>query len=415
MRRGSGSGARRIGGRARRAAGLLVALAALACQDAVTDVGGLEDGALDDERSLEPLVQGMGRELSNALGHLALAGGVVGREAIGTGTQTAFGTTLQERAGVVGPVDGEEEWNFAQRARWVAEDGVRRAREVLDDGFATSDLAARALLHVGFANRLLGENMCAAVLDGGAPLPREAFLERAAAAFDEALEIAGRTGNGELGLAARAGRASVRADLGDWGAAASDAGGVPIDFAWSARYSDREIDQYNRIHWSTAGLPYRNLTLWSTFYEAYYSETGDPRVAWAIDADSPDADPGVPFYRQRKYPGRNSAIRLVSGSEMRLVVAEARLVSGDFQGALAAVNEVRARAGMEPWVAGGPEEAWTALKRERGIELWMEARRLGDLRRWLAAGTPGEAEDMTGRDTCFPVGSTEIDTNPNVP
>jgi hypothetical protein len=61
------------------------------------------------------------------------------------------------------------------------------------------------------------------------------------------------------------------------------------------------------------------------------------------------------------------------------------------------------------------EEAWTALKRERGIELWLEGRRLGDLRRWLAAGAPGEAEDMSGRDTCFPIGTTELDTNPNVP
>ena len=406
--------ARRIR-RARGAFGVLVSLATFACQDAVTDVGSLEDAALDNEQSLEPLVNGMGRELSNALSHVTLVGGVVGREAIGAGTQTAFGTTLQERAGTLGPVDAEEEWNFAQRARWVAEDGVRRMRELLGEGFASSDLAARALLHVGFANRLLGENMCFAVLDGGPALPRETSFERAIVAFDEALDVAGRTGNLELALAARAGRASALAGLGDWSAARSDAEGVPIDFAWSARYSDRELEQYNRIHWSTAGVPYRNLTLWGTFYEEYYAESGDPRIAWAIDPDHPDADPGVPFYVQQKYDSRNSPIRLVSGREMRLVVAEARLVSGDLQGAVAAINEVRALAGMEPRVAGDAEAAWTALKRERGIELWMEGRRLWDLHRWLAAGTPGEAEDMTGRDTCFPIGTTEIDTNPNVP
>jgi hypothetical protein len=190
---------------------------------------------------------------------------------------------------------------------------------------------------------------------------------------------------------------------------------VPIEFAYTARYSDRELEQYNRIHWSTAGLPYRNLTLWGTSYEEYYAESGDPRVAWMIDPEHPEADPGVPFYVQRKYPSRNSPIRLVSGREMRLLVAEARLIGGDVVGALEAVNAVRLLAGVDPRTAADAEEAWTALKRERGIELWMEGRRLGDLRRWLAAGAPGDAEDMTGRDTCFPIGTTEIDTNPNVP
>ena len=395
--------------------GILFALMGVACQDAVTDVGSLEDGALDNGQSLEPLVNGMGRELSNALGFVTLTGGVVAREATGSGTQTDVGTTLSQRNGILEPVETDEHWNFAQRARWVAEDGVRRMREVLGDGFATSDLAARALLHVGFSNRLLGENMCFAVFDGGPALPRERSLERAEAAFTEALEIAERTGNVEAALAAWAGRASARAGLGDWTGARSDAEAVPLEFEYGARYSDREVEQYNRIHWSTAGLPYRNLTVWGTFYEEYYQESGDPRISWAIDPDHPEADPGVPFYIQKKYTARNSPIHLVSGREMRLIVAESRLVEGSFQSAVDAINEVRLLAGVEPRVVDDLEGAWTALKRERGIELWLEGRRLGDLRRWLSTGAPGEAEDMSGRDTCFPIGTTELDTNPNVP
>jgi hypothetical protein len=364
---------------------------------------------------LEPLVNGMGRELSNALGFVTLTGGVVAQEATGSGTQTDVGTTLSQRNGILEPVETDEHWNSAQRARWVSEDGVRRMREVLGDGFATSDLAARALLHVGFSNRLLGENMCFAVFDGGPALPRERSFERAEAAFTEALEIAERTGNVEAALAARAGRASARAGLGDWTGARSDAEAVPLEFEYGARYSDREVEQYNRIHWSTAGLPYRNLTVWGTFYEEYYQESGDPRISWTIDPDHPETDPGVPFYVQQKYTARNSPVHLVSGREMRLIVAESRLVEGSFQSAVDAINEVRALAGAEPRVVDDLEEAWTALKRERGIELWLEGRRLGDLRRWLSTGAPGEAEDMSGRDTCFPIGTTELDTNPNVP
>jgi len=60
-------------------------------------------------------------------------------------------------------------------------------------------------------------------------------------------------------------------------------------------------------------------------------------------------------------------------------------------------------------------EAWTALKRERGIDLWLEARRLGDERRWVDAGTPGDMEDMSDRvRLCFPIGLGERRANPNV-
>jgi hypothetical protein len=37
---------------------------------------------------------------------------------------------------------------------------------------------------------------------------------------------------------------------------------------------------------------------------------------------------------------------------------------------------------LDPWVATNLDEAWTYLMRERGIELWLEARRFSDMRRW---------------------------------
>ena len=49
-----------------------------------------------------------------------------------------------------------------------------------------------------------------------------------------------------------------------------------------------------------------------------------------------------------------------------------------------------------------------------GIELWIEGRRLGDFRRWAALNRPGTAEDMTGRDLCFPIPLTERETSPNL-
>ena len=80
---------------------------------------------------------------------------------------------------------------------------------------------------------------------------------------------------------------------------------------------------------------------------------------------------------------------------------------------------------LAPWDAMSLEAAWTALKTERMIEGLLEGRRLVDLRRWAAEGTPGVApyprwEDLTplfGEEpmaTCFPISENERQRNPNL-
>lgn len=92
---------------------------------------------------------------------------------------------------------------------------------------------------------------------------------------------------------------------------------------------------------------------------------------------------------------------------------------------MALINELRTDAGVDPRQADTLEEAWMWLKAERRIELWLEARRLGDLRRWEESGTPGDLhplEDASNpetlldadRDLCFPIPESETNTNPNV-
>ena len=53
------------------------------------------------------------------------------------------------------------------------------------------------------------------------------------------------------------------------------------------------------------------------------------------------------------------------------------------------INALREEAGVAPREASGQTEPWRWMKRERGIELWLEARRLGDRRRWIEEDIPG--------------------------
>ena len=404
--------------RAGRAAAVAAAALALgACDLSVTNPGPIQDEFLDDPAAAAAVVNGMEAQLSNALGWIAYTGGVVAREIIASGHNTnAYGVREQARQGRLVPGENSAHWETAHEARWLAEDGVRRFREVMGADFASSPLAARALVYAGFANRLLGETMCSAVFDGGPEEDHALHFERAEEQFTEAISVARAAGETELELAALAGRASVRVWLGDWPGALADAGAVPTDFVYVARYNTGAESQYNRLFWAVANNPYRNFSVYSTFYEDYYETSGDPRTPWTFDPEVPiGTGTEIPFFVQGKYDTRTSPMRLASGREMRLLEAEALLRDGQVDAALALLNERREALGLEPWQAATEVEAWEALKRERGIELWLEARRLPDLRRWAESGAPGEVVDMEGRDLCFPVGLSEMETNPNIP
>src|SRR5690606_31134240 len=70
---------------------------------------------------------------------------------------------------------------------------------------------------------------------------------------------------------------------------------------------------------------------------------------------------------------------------------------------------------LEPWPATTDEaEVWRYLQVERGVELWLEARRLGDLRRWAAEGVPLVVDVSDRIRLCFPIAESELETNPNL-
>ena len=110
---------------------------------------------------------------------------------------------------------------------------------------------------------------------------------------------------------------------------------------------------------------------------------------------------------------------------MYLIKAESALLSGSVADAVTNINAVRTLAGVDPITAADATEGWTMLKRERGVELWLEGRRLGDMRRWKATSAPGtyhtyETTNWEGTAYApaylsFPISQGEMDTNPNIP
>jgi hypothetical protein len=130
--------------------------------------------------------------------------------------------------------------------------------------------------------------------------------------------------------------------------------------------------------------------------------------------------------RTRSIP-RDAPITLSSGAEMRLIEAEHALIDGDIPGAVALINQLRTAAGVPTVTATTAADAWTELKRERGIVLWLEGRRMNDFRRWAEDGRPGAlhplempsgdpavGSHLAQQDLCFPIPPSEQDTNPNI-
>jgi hypothetical protein len=404
----------------RRSALLVGIVAVSACDLSVTNPGPVPDSFLDEQVAHAAVVGGMSRALSSAVSWVGFTGAAVAREVTPSGGIGAFAYTVLVAAGELVPEERNAEWAQAHRARWVAEDGVRRMRRVLgEETFSTYELGARALLYAGYANRLLGENMCDAVIDSGPAEPIGMHFERAEVAFTEALAIANRIGNATVATAARAGRASVRAYLQKWADAETDARSIPAGFSFRANYATTSQEEYNRFSEANQNSPWRSHSVWNTYYEKYYETTRDPRTPWGFDANFPQGDGRpVPWYFELKY-GRNrtAPINLSTQSEMKLILAEAALRSNDWRGALAIINELRVGSGVAPRTATTAEGAWTALKLERAIVLWLEARLLGDFRRWATERVPGQLPvefDMSGRSLCFPISEAERATNPNL-
>jgi len=397
----------------------LLALAACNFFD-VQNPGPIEDEDLNVPTAMPGLVTGMAYSLSEAMDAVTQNLSIMADELYHGGSYSEQG--LFNR-GIVRDEDVNGMWGDMQQARWVAESGIERMKEVLGDGFDTSPLAARANIYAGLSNRLVGENVCQAVIDGGPAEDHKAHFSRAEAQFTEAIRIAnGLTGaiRDSLLRVAYGGRASVLAWQGKWTEAVADAQRVPTSFVFVAPFSTNTGDENNDLVFET------NNRLEYTVYNTQWAQNPktDTRVPWDTARTTSGSvaagqDGRTPFFRQRKYIGLGADIPLVKGTEMLMLRAEAALRSNDVAGAMALINQQRAfyRTSASPLpdlTATTPAAAWPILQKERGAVVWLEARRLWDLRRWNAEPAPIKNTYLDNRDKCIPISLNEKNSNPNL-
>src|SRR5438105_13982796 len=107
---------------------LAMLILAASCDTHVTNPGPVKDEFLSDRNAAAAMVAGAGRALSSGMNWISYTAAAVTREIHPAGSTGSFGITSLWQQGILSKDDGDLDthWETAQRARWVAEEAVRR-------------------------------------------------------------------------------------------------------------------------------------------------------------------------------------------------------------------------------------------------------------------------------------------------
>lgn len=310
---------------------------------------------------------------------------------------STFSGMLQIDRRVIQTTNGDllTAFHYLQRARNLAE----RVEEL----FAASprrntvDHALVANL-AGFTYIYFAENFCSGVPFGRTPFTgvveydsgntTAEIYQRALARFDAAITIANAAGDDTQLILARVGRARAQLGLGQFTDAATTAALVPTSFVYFAEYGALPAPQ-NGV-WYNINAERRSSVASQEGVNGIRFFNRGPSGSNTIDPRTP-ADSGgfglstsIPHYRQTKYAAGTADIVIASGTEARLIGAEAALNFGASTAYLATLNTLRAGVGLANLSAPATARARVLqFFEERARWLWLTAHRLGDLRRLM--------------------------------
>jgi len=394
---------------------------------AVQNPSNIPAGSLETPANATLLVNGAIADFECAAGSYAVMGGLITDELLDA-TQTADRFPYDRRT--MTSSDGRYAVNSCiglgvytplQTARFSGLNVLSLLQGWSDAQVPGRDsLSAKVQAYEGYSLVLLGEGFCTMVvstLDAnrqvvyGDSISRDSVFKLAVAAFGAAITSTSATS--DIKNMALVGRARAYADLGQLASAKADALLVPAAYVKYVTASSIISRRYNRI-WqensststnTSLGLPYINMT--------------DPRVPFLFRGDSSVTK--VPLYEQLKYPDAASHIRLASGDEARLIIAEADLAAGDVTSADTILTSFRFRARGADSTAitsTNPDTVKAALVDQRRREFFLEGQHLGDairfgLRLNPDSGVAYPGGGKYGTQLCLPLPDVEKNNNPN--
>jgi len=286
----------------------------------------------------------------------------------------------------------------------------------------------------GFTFVMAGEMFCAGMpfdpldengnLVDGNPLTTAEMFTEAITRLDAA--IAGAPGAGNVirnfATVAKA-RAMMNLGKSQFNAAAALLANVPDNFEYMAFHSTNGnrngifVFNTQNERWSIAhneginGLPFRGAG------DGTDPSQADPRVPWTRTGGGTDVgfDTSTPQYDLLKYLTFEDDVVVASGTEARLMEAEALLNAGNASGMMDKLNALRAGVtGLAPLTdPGTPTAREDLLFREKAFWLFGEGHRYGDLRRLVRQYSRNQASVFPngvffkggdyGTDVTFPI------------
>lgn len=293
---------------------------------------------------------------------------------------------------------------------------------------------ARVNLFLGYSYLFMAEQFCQGTVLAGPQLTTLNMLDSAVVHFAVARSQGDAAGGAEgpiLADVAWVGTARAELQAGRLAQAINAADSVPAAFSYTLLYVDDLAQRfrlanrmwfYVRDRGSIAVAP-----TWRIGPQLGKDsvQSVDPRLKWMVpSAYAPQdaaysTDRGVAYAIQQKYPDYTSPVRLASKLEADYITAEA-------QGTAAQLAHIAARRTANGQAAyGGATDSSSVLTEfftQKGLDFYLEGKRLGDFRRHPAniIGVPVPTSTYwkpgfapVGNNICYPLPITEIDNNPN--
>ena len=397
----------------------------------VSDPGSIQGGQLEDPTLENLLVNGVMGEFQFAYGYYALWSGVLADEIFTDHTNVSVREFSLHNFNDLNDITTGAYENI-HRARQSADDASARLKTMLGAGASSSLSMARVMAYGGYSYVLLAEGFCGSPVNLSEELPPEELFKRAIARFDTAITVSNAvkagttvaatiTAANDLINMSNVGAARAALKMGDPVKARTYAALVPANYEKLAYYSSNSVRENNQLN-----RPARTADPFVGVAPAFFS-LADPRVPrLATSRPGLNSNPIFPPQRPFMFTGWTATtvqpiditttIKFATALEAQYVIAEA---DGATASTLAFVNARRA-VGNQPPVDLTGAALVTELREQRARDFFLTGQRLGDLRRYLKAGTDlfpkGKYPvftDFYGEAKCFIVPLSEKAANPN--